>query len=257
MSRQLLYYRKVVPVSFERHGGWYVKATGDYSFAGESNSVPITVVEFAAAASEYPIVFAESGDSVLPVAMLGVKAEHNLFVDASGGWLGHYIPAFVRRYPFVFSKNEQGDRFYLCVDEDYAGCNQDGRGERLFDADGERTQYLGNVLNFVQEYQVQFNRTQAFCSRLKELDLLESMQAQVRLPTGEQLSLTGFQAVNRDKLKALPAETLEQLVKRDEMELIYVHLQSLRCFSSMAERVKADETPRVETESAEAEGVTH
>ncbi|WP_188860091.1 SapC family protein [Marinobacterium nitratireducens] len=257
MSKQLLYYGKVVPVSFERHGGWYIKATGDYSFTAESNSVPITVVEFTAAALEYPIVFAESGDTVLPVAMLGVKAEHNLFVDSSGAWLGHYIPAFVRRYPFVFSKSEDGDRFYLCVDEEYAGCNTEGRGERLFDSAGERTQYLGNVLNFVQEYQVQFNRTQAFCSKLKELGLLESMQAQLRLPGGEQLSLTGFQAVSREKLKALPAETLEELVKRDEMELIYTHLLSLRSFTTMAERVKAPDAPKVEIDSTESENVTH
>jgi hypothetical protein len=77
-----------------------------------------------------------------------------------------------------FSSNKDESTFTLCIDEEFAGCNQDGRGEHLFDSDGERTQYLENVLRFVNDYQGQFRRTQMFCKKLQELDLLEPMQAQ-------------------------------------------------------------------------------
>jgi hypothetical protein len=246
MGKQLLYYDKVVPISKEQHGNWSVKATGDYSFARDSNSVPLMAVEFPAAAVEYPIVFAGSDDSMMPVAVLGAQSHENAYVDGEGGWDAKYIPAFVRRYPFVFTKNEDGSRFFLCIDEDYPGCNQNGSGERLFDSDGERTQYLDSVVRFVQEYQAQFARTQAFCNKLMELDLMEPMQARFNLPTGKSLSLTGFLAVNRDKLKALPPEKLSELARTDELELIYTHLQSMKNFSAMVERMSGEEAPKDE-----------
>jgi hypothetical protein len=72
---------------------------------------------------------------------------------------------------------------------------------------------------------------------VKELDLLEPMQAQVTQGSGERTALTGFQAVNRDRLKALAGTKLAQLAKTDELELIYLHLQSLRNFSGFGERL--------------------
>lgn len=237
MTKQLLYYEKVVPITADRHKDLYIKAPDNYAFARNSNSVPLMAVEFSQAAPDYAIVFAGNEDAVMPVAMLGVENDQNLFIDRDGAWDAGYIPAFVRRYPFVFSKNEEGDKFFLCIDEEFAGCNGDGRGERLFDSDGQRTQYLGNVLNFVQEYQAQFLRTQGFCNKLRELDLLEPMQAQFNLPSGKQAALTGFMAVSRAKLKALDPGKLAALAKTDELELIYIHLQSMRNFGAMLKRV--------------------
>ena len=63
------------------------------------------------------------------------------------------------------------------------------------------------------------------------------MQAQVTTDAGRKLSLSGFMAVNRTKLKDLPAETLAELVKLDELELIYLHLHSMRNFDRLRERL--------------------
>ena len=96
-----------------------------------------------------------------------------------------------------------------------------------------------------------FRRTQAFCAKLRELDLLEPMRAQASLGTGERVALTGFMAVNRERLKALPAQALADLAKTDALELLYLHLQSMRNFSGMMDRLGAKhsaetgETPEV------------
>jgi hypothetical protein len=124
----------------------------------------------------------------------------------------------------------------LCIDESFSGCNQENKGERLFDAEGARSQYLENMLRFVNEYQGQYMRTQLFCKKLQELDLLESMQAQFTLNSGQRLRLAGFSAVNRERLKKLTDEQVVGLFKTDELELIYLHLQSMRNFNSMLER---------------------
>ena len=249
MTKQLLIYTQAEALSSERHREWSVKAGDDYAFCKETNSVPLTAVEFPNAADEFPIVFAGEGDNIMPVAVMGVRDNENLYVNDAGQIEASYVPAFLRRYPFVFSSNDAGDNFTLCIDETFSGCNQDNRGERLFDADGEQTQYLKNVLEFLKEYQVHFNRTQAFCNKLKELDLLEPMGAQFTPPEGQKLTLTGFMAINREKLKQLPSEELSALAKSDGLELAYVHLQSLRNFTSMINKIPAV----AQTEEAVAE----
>jgi hypothetical protein len=237
MAKQLLFYETAVPVNLARHRDLCVERI-TYQFAASVNSVPLTAVEIPRAAREYTIVFA-GDDAVTPFAVVGVQGNENVYVSEDGTWNADYVPAFVRRYPFVFSRSEDEKRFTLCIDESWDGCNQEGRGERLFDENGERTSYLSQMLSFLEQYQAHFNRTQAYCRNLKELDLLEPMKADFTLPDGTKKSLVGFMAVNRDKLKALPTEKLAELVKSDELELTYNHLLSMNNFALMINRVSA------------------
>ncbi|HEU5018645.1 MAG TPA: SapC family protein [Pseudolabrys sp.] len=236
MANQLLIYKSAVPVSMARHKGWSVEGGADYAFSRETNSVPIMAVEFPAAASEYAIVFAGGEGEVMPAVILGLRDHENLYLSGESSWRAKYIPAFIRRYPFVFTR--EGDRFVLCIDEEFPGFNSEGRGQSLFGDDGKPTAYVERVLKFLQEYQAQFLRTQGFCRKIKELGLLEPMQAQVDLGPRRRLSLGGFMAVNRERLKALPGEKLTELAKTDELELLYLHLQSMRNFDKVKERLE-------------------
>jgi hypothetical protein len=241
MATQLLIYERALPVSSARHGKWSVEVGNDYSFSKTVNSVPLLAVEFPNATGEYPIVFAGSGDTVMPAVILGLRGQENLFLS-DNAWKANYIPAFVRRYPFVFSSNADNSQFTLCIDEAFHGFNQDGKGARLFTDEGKPSAYVENVLKFLQEYQVQFLRTQAFCKKIKELNLLDPMQAEVTLPAGARTALTGFQAINRQRLKELSGDKLAELAKTDELELIYLHLSSLRNFNTLKDRLAALES---------------
>jgi hypothetical protein len=247
MATQLLFYTNAAPVSQQKHGKTSLKAGDNYGFAKDVNSVPLTAVEFSAAAAHYPIVFAGNDDVVMPSAILGSRENENLFIDDEGHWTGGYIPAFVRRYPFVFSTDPSGKQFILNIDESFEGVNTAGRGERLFDSDGEQTQYLKNVLNFLQEYQAHFRRTQAFCDRLKTLGLLQPMQARFNMVDGEARSLSGFQVIDREKFKKIDADTLTQMFNTDELECAYLHLHSLRHFNDMIGRMAVPVSDAAET----------
>lgn len=244
MTTQLMIYETAVPVSSGRHAKASVEAGKGFAFTRKVNSVPLMAVEFPQAAAEYAVMFAKNGDDVVPVVILGARQNENLYLNADDAWHGEYVPAFIRRYPFVFSASDDGKTFTLCVDEAFQGLNYQGRGQALFAEDGKQTPYVDNVLKFLQEYRTQFLRTQTFCNKLKELDLLEPMQAQFTLGSGETTSLTGFQMVDRKRLKALPAETLSQLATTDELELIYLHLQSMRNFNSVKNRLLETQTDK-------------
>ena len=239
MTKQLLIYEQVVPINKDKHLNLSIKSEANYSFARSINSLPLTAVEIPSAAGEYTIVFTgnQENNLIMPSLILGVRNDENLYVNETGQWEAKYIPAFIRRYPFVFSSGNEGKNFTLCIDEKFAGCNQDGAGERLFDSQGEQTQYLKNILGFLQEYQAHFQRTQIFCQKLKDLDLFEPMQANVTLKSGKKISLGGFMVISREKLKQLSDEQLAGLVRADELELIYLHLQSVRNFAQIVERL--------------------
>ncbi len=227
MTKQLMIYERAVPVSSETHRDWSIQAGRSYGFAKEINSVPLLAAEFAAAAADHTIVFAGEGDAVFPSVILGQRDGHNAFVGGDDAWKGGYIPAFLRRYPFVFASTENNSQFTLCIDEEFDGFNTDGKGERLFDAEGNRTEYLEKMLKFTSDYQAQFNRTQLFAKRLADLDLLEPAQAQFRDADGKQSSLTGFKTIKRDALRQVAGDTLAEMARTDELELCYLHLHSL------------------------------
>lgn len=237
MSKQLLIYENAEPVSAEAHRDISIRAGQSWAFASELNSVPLVAAEFERAGAEMPVVFAGEGDDLTPVGLLGLEAGENLFLADDGSWRGRYVPAFLRRYPFVFAASgANGETLTLCVDAAYAGVNRDGRGERLFDAEGNRTQYLERMLQFTSDYQAQHQLTRAFCKRLNALSILEPAVATVNLADGRQMTLRGFQRVNTEKLRGLSDEQVTELFRTDMLGLIYFHLASLGQMNVLLER---------------------
>ena len=237
MTKQLLIYETAVPLNPERHGNLSLAAWDDYAFSAGVSAAPLMAVEFVQAAAEYAIVFTAAGDDVLPGTVLGVKGGQNLYLTADAHWQASYVPAFMRRYPFVFSASDDQKTLTLCIDESFPGVNREGKGQRLFADDGKPTDYTQNVLKFLQEYQIQFERTKVFGQHLKELDLLVQMQANVTTSTGETVNVGSFLAVSREKLRALDGAALAGLAKTDELELVYLHLYSMRNFDVIKDRL--------------------
>lgn len=230
MSKQMLIYERVTPILSDVHRDASIKVSEKFAFANSLNSVPLLAAEFIAAAQHYAIVFASGNGAIFPSVLLGFEDGVNVCVDASGDWVTGYVPAFIRRYPFIFADDVGGDAgtFTLCIDESYSGLNREGRGERLFDSEGNRTQYLLQKLAFVSQFQAQFNRTQAFCERLKRLGLLEDAQLRFTTAEGQSGTLGGFQTIVRDRIKAIPEDEIKDMFSKDELELCFAHLHSLQ-----------------------------
>ena len=237
MSAQMLIYENAVPLSSEAHRDLSVRLGQSFAFAARVNSVPLLAAEFGATAPHMAIVFAGDGAAMMPAALLGLRQDENLFVSESGEWQGAYIPAFLRRYPFVFAQDpNDAERLTLCIDEAFEGVNRDGRGERLFDADGNRTVFLSQSLQFATDYQAQHQVTLDFCKRLVDLDLMEDATATATLPNGKVLALSGFKRVSVEKLRALSDADVLGLFRADMLGLIYQHLASLGAMQAMIGR---------------------
>lgn len=239
MTKQLMIYENAVPIRSDMHRDTYVRSGASYAFARPLNSAPLLVAEFMVAAVEFPIVFIGEDENVTPAAILGLRDGENLFVDAEGKWTAPYFPAFFRRYPFVFAQRED-QSLTLCIDQSFEGVNTEGRGERLFDAEGNRTEYLGRMLGFASSYQQQFERTKAFCARLVRLDLLEPAQARFAVPGQPARSMSGFRAIRRERLRQLPQNELAEMFANDDLELCFHHLVSLGNVEKLIQALSAD-----------------
>jgi SapC len=236
MTKQMLIYETVVAVSHSRHADASVEPSSSYAFAAAINAAPLLAAEFQRAAAEFAIVFTQVAGNVTPVVVLGVQGQQNLYLTDDAQWRAKYVPAFMRRYPFVFSASQDQQTLTLCIDETYPGFNREGRGQRLFGEDGKPSAYVEHVMKFLQEYQAQFERTRQFGRRLKELNLLEPMQLTVTIPAGTKQGLGGFLGVQRDRLRNLGGDTLASLARTDELELLYLHLHSLQNFNEVKDR---------------------
>jgi hypothetical protein len=249
MTKQMLIYETVVPVSHSRHADASVEPLSSYAFAATINAVPLMAIEFQHAAAEFAIVFTEAAGHVTPAAVLGVRGQQNLYLTDDAQWRARYVPAFIRRYPFVFASSEDQQTLTLCIDETCPGLNREGRGQRLFGEDGKPSAYVEQVMKFLQEYQVHFDRTRQFGRRLKELGLLEPMQVTVTTSAGTRQGLGGFLGVQRERLRNLSGDQLASLARTDELELLFLHLQSLRNFNEVKDRYVGALTSREDATS--------
>ena len=175
----LLFYQRPVPLNADVHRNARLgPSENNFTFCAQTNSIPLAAVEFFDAAREYPVAFTGTeGGQFFPIALVGVRQNENLYVDADGGWQGRYVPAFVRRYPFVLAEKQSAEDFNVYLDEAYSGFGAPG-GERLFTDQGEHTPLLKSALEFLSTYQGEIRRTrvgrkQALHSLQKRLGLLQ------------------------------------------------------------------------------------
>jgi SapC len=236
--KTMLIYDKLVPVNREQHKSLKVQASTQHlSFARELNSTLLATPELPMAALDYPCVFVGSEGQHTLVAVVGLRDKDNLFLDDAGRWeAGCYVPAFVRRYPFVLAETQAGsNELTLCVDEAFDGLNTQ-TGEALFDAAGQDTDYLKQLQQFLMDFHNDMGRTAQFCQQLETLGLLIDRNIDFNLG-GQRMTLNGIKVVDETKLRALPADTVQALFQSGAMGFIHAHLLSLNNVNKLGARM--------------------
>lgn len=221
-----MFYKKPVPLEPARHGTAGLKPQIEYRFAANTNALPLTATEMAHAARTYPIVFSVNTPTV-PFAVVGLRDHENLFVDAAGAWRDDsYIPAYVRRYPFIFSEVPEAQRLVLCIDE--GADNYEATSSQPLFVEGKPTEVLQRVLQFNETFQAHYLDTRRFGEWLDKNDMLEDRMARADLGGGQTFTLRGFKLLNPERLRALEDAQVLELHKKGWLPLLHFHLQSLQ-----------------------------
>jgi hypothetical protein len=171
------------------------------------------------------------GQDKMPAAVLGVNANENLFVDAHGAYAADcYLPAYVRRYPFVLANDSQAQRLILCIDR--AAPMVTSNPETPFFVNGELSDFTKNVVEFCNNFEGERVRTESFIKLLTDLDLFESKKAMFTPPPVNGAPqppqvVAEYLGVSEEKLNALPHDKFIELRDNGALAQIYAHLVSL------------------------------
>jgi len=234
-----LFYKDLLPLNSRDHGDWKVSSFDNAAHVGETHAIPLTVDEFVDAQRNYPIVFT-AGDNPLPIALMGLNEGVNTFMAEDGKLVsGVYVPAYIRRYPFILAKMKaDSDDMSLCFDPTAGVIAKQDEGQPLFDGEGKPSEYTQQVLDFCSKFEESGQRTRAFLEELKKLDIL--MDGEVAITRADNpdkpFVYRGFRMVDEKKLRELPTETVEQLNKNGLLMLIHAHLFSMNLMRMIFER---------------------
>ena len=228
-------YSQVELLSKERHKDLRMLPMDNLAFAAQLNSIVLTVSEFSPAARDYPIVFAENNGKIMPYAVTGFRQNENVYIDDEGKWRpNHYIPAFLRRYPFIFMENPEGNSLALCIDVACPFLSKE-QGEPLFEED-KPSELTDKAVEFAKAFHAEADKTTQFCKHMKELDLFVTQNAKFKTPNeeeGQETVVAGFLVIDEKRLDALSEEEFLKLRKTKALGLIYSHLLSMRSWANV------------------------
>lgn len=220
-----LFYKNPVALEAAQHQDLSLKQDFGFSFAREVNAVPINLIEMPQISHIYPIAFSNDG-SATPVAIMGLRDKENLFVQDNGYWEADtYIPAYIRRYPFIFSENSENDKLTLCVDYRDEFVVED-TSQPFFDKEGNPTQLSKNALEFCKSYHAATQQTVAFSKALAKSELLIDRQADINIKGNRRITFSGFSIIDEKKLADLPDKTFLEWREKGWLPFVYAHLFS-------------------------------
>lgn len=236
-----MFYNSPEAVSLEQHGKKGLAQGTDFGFAAGAMVIPLMAPEMPAAMRSYPIVF--SGPDFMPMMVTGVRDGENLFVDAKGIWAEpHYIPAYVRRYPFILAGDESDERLALCVESDPArvvSLNAKTRKTASpFFEENEQGEAVKKALSFCERYQGMFIKTRNIMKVIADSGLLAERTSKLTLADGQSFNITGFHLVDEARLLAMSDEDFIKLRKADALPVIYCHLASMNSWSALLHQAR-------------------
>lgn len=220
-----LFYQKPEPLDAEKHANLCLKKNFGFGFTKEVNAVPVNLIEMPQVCHFYPIAF--SPDSMAtPVAILGLRDNENLFLNADNTWHDMaYIPAYIRRYPFIFSELPDSDQLTLCVDMNDKIVEQNGE-QPFFTADKKPTDLSNNALEFCKSYHAAAQQTLEFSQAIAEADILVDREAQINVSENTRINFSGFKIIDEKKFAELDNKTFLEWREKGWLPFIYAHLFS-------------------------------
>ena len=201
------------------------KRPAGYTPAAKSNILPVVVSELATLVPAMPLGFVKTQAIFQLVAITSLQPDANYFVSPDGNWIGDYIPAAVRSYPFRMVKPQDRDEKVLCFDNSSGLLADAGQGEAFFDADGPSAA-IQNVLKLLSDTETSRLVTQRLVDALQDANLIQPWL--LNLQQGEQtIPVQGLYRIDEAALNALPGDAYLSLRKTGALPLAYAQLFSM------------------------------
>jgi hypothetical protein len=220
-----LFYKNPVPLDAKRHATLGLKKNFGFGFTRGVNAVPVNLIEMPQICHYYPIAFSPDGFAT-PVAILGLRDNENLFLKDNLSWEeSTYIPAYIRRYPFIFSEVPEKEQLTLCIDMQDDVVDEKG-DQRFFKDDGKASDLANNALEFCKSYHAAAQQTMEFSKALASSGLLVDREAQINVTGNRRINFSGFKIIDEQKLAEMDDASFLEWRKKGWLPFLYAHLFS-------------------------------
>ncbi len=235
LEGQMFLFRKPELLTKEKHSDLGIsRPSRPYQFCADVRAVPVVLPELAAAQRHYPIIFSDA-ENPLPMAVVGLIDEVNLFVDDNGEWdRDVYIPGYIRRYPFALAGDRSSDRMAMIVDSEFDGISKDS--ETPFFNNGEPSDAMNSAMEFCRTYERDRMVTVEFAKKLAEFKLLDTQVAQYTPEGGEPQPFAQYTAIDEKRLNELSDEQFLELRKTNLLPVIYASMMSMGNWRNLMDR---------------------
>lgn len=223
---------QVQALNMKQHRRIQIDTAAARKQTASTRMMPVMLSEFQKMAIEYPILLTKNGETgaFVTVGLFGLEDEENLFWQA-GDWEAVYRPLNLRRHPFLIGKNDNKQHaddhdYLLCLDMDNPAVS--GKtGEALFDKSGAPTPFLQDMQKVLADLIAGEVQTQNFIDTLLDLKLVTPISLDITLANQEHIRAEGMYSIDEDRLNALGAETLHDLLQRGYLAPIYAMIISV------------------------------
>jgi hypothetical protein len=229
-------YKDLVPLSSVEHADWRLRMSSDLSLIENLHAVPLTVEEIPMAQRFFPVIFSV-GDDAVPLALMGLNEGVNVFIGEDGRFTAGYVPAYLRRYPWLLAKlRPDTDELSLCFDPSAGLIGAFEDGVELF-KDGQSTDIVTETLKFCEQFEIAAQNTTNFMREVAEFNILEDGELRIQFPDMPQpYTYRGFRMVNEDKLRELRGDQLRKMNQSGMLTVLHAHLLSLPLMNDLFAR---------------------
>jgi hypothetical protein len=216
-----------IPLSKQTHADKYWQRFTSYAFAAKTRTAPMVAAELGQAVRTLPMAFIKQGDRFELSAVMSFSEGQNLYVAPDGRWLGGYVPAAFRGYPFSLQGNK------LCIDEN-SGLISDTDGQALYDKNGELSKPVQDVLDFLKQIEHSRTVTDLAVAALQEAGCITEWQFKDK-------EVSGLYRIDEARLYNQDDQTYLKMRKTRSMAVAYAQLYSMANISVFDKLIKIRE----------------
>ena len=214
-------------ISRDSHAGKKWQPFKNYGFASTSALAPIVGVEIARAVLSMPLAFFQDRDRFVLVAVLSLSPNRNMLVAPDGRWLGGYVPAFLRSYPFALVPKQGTEQLLLCIDTDSGLVVEgDAAGEDFIGPDGNISPALKKALDFLNALEGSRKATEVAVAALAEAGVIQPWPIKLKAEQGER-AIAGLHRIDEAALNALADDVFLKLRKASALPIAYAQMLSM------------------------------
>jgi hypothetical protein len=176
-------------------------------------------------------------------ALLSVIPGKNLYVAPNGRWIGGYIPAAYRGYPFAILSEAGTGKPALHYNQDSGLQVEKGDpdAQPFFADDGQLTPFMKNVLNFLEQCQRGKHITQIAVNALVQNQLLIPWEIKIIKADTQSPIEAELYRIDEPALQKLDAAVLHALSASNALYVAYAQIFSQHRLSGLAKLYQLQE----------------